>query len=67
VNAWLVITLLVVVDTAFLGFRLRTTLKRKWPEPSERKGAVTYGVLRSLQMRGLRVPKPSVKRGTRVT
>lgn len=67
VNAWLVIVLLVVLDTAFLGFRLRSALRRKFADPAERKGAVTYGVLRSLQMRGLRVPKPAVKRGARVS
>jgi hypothetical protein len=67
VNAWLVIVLLVVLDTTFLGFRVRSALRRKFADPAQRKGAVTYGVLRSLQMRGLRVPKPTVKRGTRIS
>jgi len=31
-----------------------------------RKGAVAYGVLRSLQLRALRIPKPRLKRGAPV-
>ncbi len=65
VNGWLLLTLLVVVDSTVLGLRLRSDLKRRWPEKADRKGATTYAVLRGLQMRSLRVPKPQVKRGQR--
>ena len=60
---WFVLTALVIADTAFLGFRLRGTLARRFPN-EVRKGAVAYGVLRSLQLRALRIPKPRLKRGT---
>jgi len=65
VNGWLLLTLLVVVDSTVLALRLRSDLKRRWPEKADRKGATTYAVLRGLQMRSLRVPKPQVKRGQR--
>jgi hypothetical protein len=65
INGWLVLTLLVVVDETVLGLRLRSALAKKFPDKAERKGATTYGALRGLQMRGLRVPKPRVRRGQR--
>ena len=65
VNGWLLLTLLVVVDSTVLAVRLRSDLKRRWPDKADRKGATTYAILRGLQLRSLRVPKPQVKRGQR--
>lgn len=61
---WLVVIVLIVLDSIVNGFRLRKKLIERFPG-QERKGAVAYGLMRSLQMRRLRLPKPQVKRGER--
>ncbi|UQX00829.1 DUF3043 domain-containing protein [Streptomyces sp. RerS4] len=61
---WLGVIVLIVVDSIGLVFRLRKALTTRFPnEP--RRGAVAYGLMRTLQMRRLRLPKPQVKRGER--
>lgn len=61
---WMGVIALIVVDSIGLVFRLRKALNQRFPnEP--RRGAVAYGLMRTLQMRRLRLPKPQVKRGER--
>lgn len=62
---WGATLLVVALDTVLLVFRLRRELPRRFPDQST-KGAVGYGLLRSLQLRWLRLPKPQVKLGTRL-
>lgn len=54
---------LIVVDTAMLVFTLQRRAKAQFPDPAERKGLTLYAILRALQLRRLRLPKPRVKRG----
>ena len=61
---WLVVIVLIVVDAVLTGFRLKKRLAERFPDQN-RKGAVAYALMRSLQMRRLRLPKPQVKRGER--
>ncbi|NEB01738.1 DUF3043 domain-containing protein [Streptomyces sp. SID13726] len=61
---WLVVIVLIVLDAVLTGFRLRKLLAERFPD-QVRKGAVAYALMRSLQMRRLRLPKPQVKRGER--
>ncbi|MFI9598702.1 DUF3043 domain-containing protein [Streptomyces sp. NPDC004069] len=61
---WLVVIVLIVLDSALSGFRLKKRLNDRFPDQSKR-GAVAYALMRSLQMRRLRLPKPQVKRGER--
>ncbi|MEU9386687.1 DUF3043 domain-containing protein [Streptomyces sp. NPDC048279] len=61
---WLVVIVLIVLDAAVSGIRLRKRLAERFPDQNK-KGAVAYGLMRSLQMRRLRLPKPQVKRGER--
>lgn len=61
---WLAVIVLIVIDSIGLAFRLKRQLKERFQdEPT--KGAVAYGLMRTLQMRRLRLPKPQVKRGER--
>ncbi|MDX6758650.1 MULTISPECIES: DUF3043 domain-containing protein [Streptomyces] len=61
---WLGVIALIILDSVGLVFRLRKALSERFPnEP--RRGAVAYGLMRTLQMRRLRLPKPQVKRGER--
>ncbi|MDK0519070.1 DUF3043 domain-containing protein [Streptomyces sp. ML-6] len=61
---WLFVIVLIVVDSIGLSIRLRKQLKERFPDTPKR-GAVAYGLMRTLQMRRLRLPKPQVKRGER--
>lgn len=61
---WLVVIVLILLDAIVNGFRLRKQLLARFPDHN-RKGAVGYALMRSLQMRRLRLPKPQVKRGER--
>ncbi|HZF87329.1 DUF3043 domain-containing protein [Streptomyces sp.] len=61
---WLVVIVLIVLDSFVTGFRLKKRLAERFPDDNKR-GAVAYALMRSLQMRRLRLPKPQVKRGER--
>jgi hypothetical protein len=50
------------LDTLLLIWRTRRELRRRFPDENLR-GAVAYAVLRSSQLRRLRLPKPQVQRG----
>ena len=59
---WVATILATTVDTIYLWWRIKKELRARFPEEST-KGAVAYGILRSSQLRRLRLPKPQVKRG----
>lgn len=61
---WLVVIVLIVLDAIVSAFRLRKALAARFPDRNT-KGATRYALMRSLQMRRLRLPKPQVKRGER--
>ncbi|MET7382586.1 DUF3043 domain-containing protein [Streptomyces sp. NPDC005526] len=61
---WLVVIILIVLDSILSAVRLRKRLAARFPDQNKR-GAVAYALMRSLQMRRLRLPKPQVKRGER--
>ncbi len=61
---WLAVIVMIVLDSLVTGLRLRKRLAEKFPDQN-RRGAVAYALMRSLQMRRLRLPKPQVKRGER--
>ncbi|MBA2638996.1 MAG: DUF3043 domain-containing protein [Nocardioidaceae bacterium] len=62
VTVWLFTITGTTVDTIWLGFRTRRELARRFAK-DETKGALAYAVLRSTQLRRLRLPKPRVARG----
>ncbi|GGR02104.1 membrane protein [Streptomyces netropsis] len=61
---WLVVILLIVINSAITAISLKRALKQRFPDENLR-GAVPYALMRTLQMRRLRLPKPKVKRGER--
>lgn len=54
---------LIAVDTAVLLFGLNRRAKKLFPDPKDRKGITLYAILRTLQLRRLRLPPPKVRRG----
>ena len=63
IYVWTAILLLVVLDTILIGILLSKFLRNEFPEKSQRKGAVSYGVLRALQLRRFRIPPPRIRPG----
>lgn len=59
---WAVTILSTTADTIYLWWRTKREVRRRFPDESTR-GAVVYGILRSSQLRRLRLPKPQVERG----
>jgi hypothetical protein len=51
-----------LVDTFWIRMRLRRALSRKFPNESLR-GTTFYAMMRMLQLRFMRLPKPRVKIG----
>lgn len=61
--AWTLMLVLVVVDTILVSIQLRTAIRRTFPEAPSTRGAIPYGIMRALQLRRLRIPKPIFKAG----
>ncbi|HQR78770.1 MAG TPA: DUF3043 domain-containing protein [Actinomycetota bacterium] len=62
---WFLMLALLVVDMTVLIVRMNNLLKKQFPDPAERKGAIFYGTMRALQIRRLRLPPPKVRPGGR--
>ncbi|MFB7910086.1 DUF3043 domain-containing protein [Kitasatospora sp. NPDC059146] len=59
---FLLFFVLVILDFVRLGLGLRKQLGERFAGQNTR-GVVAYGIMRTLQMRRLRLPKPQVRRG----
>ncbi|MGK5532278.1 DUF3043 domain-containing protein [Streptomyces sp. URMC 129] len=59
---WLVVILAIVVDSVLLTRRLKKQLRTRFPNENVR-GAVPYALMRTMQMRRMRLPRPAIKRG----
>lgn len=61
-SLWTVTILATVLDEVWLVVSLKRELKRRFSK-AERRGAVLYAVLRSTQLRRMRLPKPTIAIG----
>jgi DUF3043 family protein len=61
---WMLLVVLIVLDSILVAFRLRRGLHRSYPDESHR-GALPYALMRSMQIRRFRLPPPRVKPGKR--
>jgi Protein of unknown function (DUF3043) len=61
-SLWTVTLFLVALDSLWLMFRLKRALRAEFPDESL-KGTTFYTLLRALQLRWLRMPKPQVRIG----
>lgn len=59
---WVAVIMMIVFDSILTGVRLKRSLRERYPDESH-KGAVAYALMRTLQMRRMRLPKPQIKRG----
>lgn len=61
----LVVMATVIINLIALRFLLRKELKRRFPD-NDLKGTTYYAIMRSIQIRPLRLPKPQVKIGSQL-
>ncbi len=61
--AFFAVTALIVIDTAILLIQMNIRAKKEFPDKSDRRGLMLYAVMRTLQLRRLRLPSPMVTRG----
>ena len=61
-DLWFTTIFLVVADILWLRFRLRRAVAERFPEEGV-KGVTWYGVMRAINLRFLRLPKPQKKIG----
>lgn len=64
--SWMALIALVAFDEIFLLVRLNSALRKRFPDKAERKGALWYAGLRTLQLRRFRLPPPRVRRGATI-
>jgi hypothetical protein len=65
VYAWMVMLVVIIVDSIVMTRSVRRRIAERFPdEPT--KGLTPYTLMRSLQMRRLRLPPPRVKPGARI-
>jgi hypothetical protein len=62
---WLLLIVLIITDGWILNLRLKRKLREKFPNESL-QGVTMYAVMRSMQLRKLRLPKPRVKPGDQI-
>ena len=64
--SWMALIAIVAFDEIFLLVRLNSALRKRFPDKAERKGALWYAGLRTLQLRRFRLPPPRVRRGATI-
>ena len=57
---WVVLVVLIILDSLVLVMRLRRGIERNFPD-QPRKGAIPYALMRSMQIRRFRLPPPRLK------
>jgi Protein of unknown function (DUF3043) len=64
---WMTVFLLLVLDSIWLGIRIRRLVHERYPDATERTGRlVWYGVSRSTMIRRWRMPAPRVAVGDKI-
>ncbi len=59
--------ILAIANMVFMGWRVKRAVRRKFGDSKLERGTGWYAGMRTMQMRFLRLPKPQVKRGARVS
>jgi hypothetical protein len=62
---WLVLIVAIIGQSVYTSNALKREMKRRFPN-EDLRGVAWYSLMRSLQMRRMRLPKPQVKRGQKL-
>ncbi len=64
VSLWTTVFILLVIDSTYLGFRIRRLVRERLPDAKDRtSGLVWYGITRATMIRRWRMPKPRIRVG----
>jgi hypothetical protein len=64
---WFLLAFLMVVDCVLIARKVKKLVRERFPKTDQRVGSLQlYGVMRALQFRRMRVPKPQVALGDKV-
>ncbi|MEN3362088.1 MAG: hypothetical protein V7637_6070 [Mycobacteriales bacterium] len=67
VSLWMAVFAVLIIDSVFLGIRIRRLLRERYPDSAERPGRlVWYGITRATMIRRWRMPSPKVQVGEKV-
>jgi hypothetical protein len=64
-SVWIVMLLVIVADSYVLNRKLKKELRARFPD-ADTKGVSFYAIMRSMQLRKLRMPAPQVKPGAHI-
>ncbi|MDT0322843.1 MULTISPECIES: DUF3043 domain-containing protein [unclassified Streptomyces] len=59
---WLAVIVMIVFDSVLMSRRLKKQLRARFPGENLR-GTTAYALMRTMQMRRMRLPRPQIKRG----
>jgi hypothetical protein len=64
---WVALAASVVVDSILIASRIKRLVRQRFPGTAQRMGSLyTYGIMRSITFRKMRMPSPRVKLGQKV-
>lgn len=61
-----VLFIIVAVDAFLIGRKVSRTISQRYAAGTTERGIAWYAAMRSIQLRPMRIPKPQVKRGTKI-
>jgi len=66
-SLWMAVFAVLIIDSVFVGIRIRRLVRERYPDETGRPGRlVWYGVTRATMIRRWRMPSPRVKVGEKV-
>lgn len=64
---WVVLMAAVIIDSVLISYKIKRLVRERFPKTTQRFGSLyVYGIMRALQFRRMRIPKPKVALGTKV-
>ena len=67
VSLWLAVLVMLLIDSFYLGFRIRKLVRDRFPDTKQSmRGLIFYGVTRATMIRRWRMPAPQVEVGDRI-
>jgi Protein of unknown function (DUF3043) len=67
ISLWMTVFLFMIIDSIYLGFRIRRLVRERFPDTTLRVGRlVWYGITRATMIRRWRMPAPQVDIGNKV-
>jgi hypothetical protein len=64
---WVALAAAVILDSFLIARKIKTLVRQRFPNTTQRMGSLyTYGIMRSITFRKMRLPNPRVKLGQKI-